>query len=102
MKMNSGFDKYNSITFSEYLLKKNGYDIVFDYDKHQLKINDLTGETTAIVYLSANIDHQIQRDELLNKVVDKKTKAYYVYENGIKGHDWLWHYGDLVSLNELL
>jgi hypothetical protein len=60
------------------------------------------GTTTSLVYLSANIDHQIQKDELLNVNHNIKEKAYYVYENGIKGYDWLWHYADLLSLKELL
>jgi hypothetical protein len=99
--MSNEFDKYNSIPFQEYFSERGGQEVYIDYTNRLLKIQDKKGTTKAIVHFSNNINHEINIDELLNRSVDKKEKAYYVYENGIKGHDWLWYYGDFISLNEL-
>lgn len=99
--MSNDFSKYNSVPFSEYFLKKCGNEIVLDNLNKLIKINDGNGYTISTIYLSANINHQIKVNELLSNA-DNKDKVYYVYENGHEGRDWLWHYGDLISINELL
>ncbi|MBX7164327.1 MAG: hypothetical protein K1X49_11580 [Saprospiraceae bacterium] len=99
--MSNDFDTYNSVPFQVYFSKKDGQEVCLDYINRLLKIQDQTGETKAVVYFFSSINHEINKDELLNRSIDKKGKAYYVYENGVQGHDWLWYYGDLISLDEL-
>lgn len=99
--MDQNLNKYNSIPFHEYLSKKDGDNIFIEYGNRLLKIKNAYGNIVAIVFFSKNINHVIIEDELLNKAMDKKEKAYYVYENGENGHDWLWFYGDLISVDQL-
>ena len=99
--MNEEFDKYHSIPFFQYYSKKNGTRININYERRTLSITDADISTVATVHFSNSIKDKIDIEELLNKKI-KKNKAYYVYENGTRGNDWLWYYGDLVSIEELL
>lgn len=96
------FDKYNSVPFQVFFSKSNGHQVKLDYANRLLVIRDENNTTTAIVHFSNSITHEINMDELLNQSVEKKKKAYYVYENGTHGNNWLWYYGDLMSIADLL
>lgn len=100
--MNKGFDKYNSVTFQEYFSKNEGQEIYLDYINRLLEIQNKAGVSRAVVHFSNSIKHEINKNELLNKRGSKKERAYYVFENGVNGHDWLWYYGDMISIDELL
>ncbi|MGV3629758.1 MAG: hypothetical protein ACO1O6_01055 [Bacteroidota bacterium] len=98
--MDTEFDKYNSITFQEYFSKRNGHKVYLSSNDQLIKIQNKTGMTTGVVHFSNSINHNINSEELLNSS-EKSKKAYYVYENGAHGYDWLWCYKDLMPINEL-
>lgn len=98
--MKQEFDKLQSISFKEYLKKMNILKIEIDNDKRILIIVDGKDNSLSKIYLSAQITHHLDLNELLDFSASRVNKDYYIFENGTKGYDWLWYY-DIQSIENL-
>lgn len=100
--MKTNDEKYNSIPFTAYFAERNGKEVIIDDVNRIVKIKDKDDNISGIVHYSININHTVDRNMLLDNTSQERDKVYYVYQDGTKGRDWLWHYGDLISLDKLL
>lgn len=100
--MNNKDEEYKSIPFTTYFSERNGKEVFIDNTNRIIRIRDGVSNLVGVVYFSDNINHIVHKEDLLGITDQPIEKVYYVYQNGAKGYDWLWHYGDLIQLDELV
>ncbi len=100
--MTNEFDIYKSIPFTQYFQKINGSSINIDFKKRVVEIYDNANNLLNKVNFSAQIIEEFDKNELLKSSDQDRNKAYYVFVNGTNGLDWLWFYGDLINISEIL
>ncbi|MBU3658269.1 MAG: hypothetical protein FGM14_00185 [Flavobacteriales bacterium] len=99
--MNNENNEYQSIPFIEFYEKTKGSRINLDFEKRIVEIYDNNDNLLKIIHFSVQIDAVFDVNELLLTYEQGRKKVFFVYENGNKGLDWLWYYGDLFDLSTM-
>lgn len=100
--MPNEFDIYKSIPFIQYYQKVNGSSIKIDLEKRVVEIYDNSNIFKSKVNFSSKIIEEFDENDLLKSSDLNRNKVYYVFVNGTNGLDWLWFYGDLINISEIL